>query len=210
MKRLWLVVLLMVMVVAASSAAAKRVVVPREKKVVLAPFEIEGGREGARQKVPEIAQKVFEEEGFQVITGRQVEEVLGQLNIRPGFLTPKELLAVGEAFGSDYAVTARIKIKSKRVWKIIFPKAKAEATFNTLIVDVKNKKIAYDAEDLKRASQYGGEGWQEGVGLLVSWPASLFMGGKRTKEEVKVVSKTLEKAYQEFFSQSHPRLRNIE
>ena len=169
--------------------------------IVFVPLEISGGKGVAKEKLPEVYQSVFTTEGFQVVMGQPVEATMQKLNIRigGGMPTNKELLDLGQNLKVDYVLAAVIAVKTKRVWVMLVPQAKSTVTIDTVIVDVKKAEVVYDPKN-KIGTSHGGSDLQKGVGLLVYWPAALFMGGSQKKEEMKAAERVVKPAYEDFFA----------
>ncbi len=179
-------------------------------KIAIIPLKVDGGRGEAKKKLPEIYRTVFEEEGFSVTMGRPVEDAMQQLGMRTEGRIPKqkEMLRIGKRLGVNYVLAADIKVKTKRVWIIVVPQAKSTVTIDTVIVGVRRAEVVFDPKNQVGVSQ-GGSDVQKGVGLVLSWPAALFMGGSRTKEERKASEKAVQTAYTDFFGSLRTANRKV-
>lgn len=169
--------------------------------IAFVPLEITGGRGVAKEKLPEVYRDVFTNEGFQTVMGQPVEAAMQKLNIRigGGLPTNKELLRLGKELRTDYVLAANIKVETKKVWVMLVPQAKSTITIDTIIVNVKKAEVVYDPKNAVGVSQ-GGSDLQKGVGLVVFYPAALFMGGSRSSEERKAAEKVVQPAYEDFFA----------
>ncbi len=185
---------------------------PERYRVVIVPFRIEGGREGTRERVNPTARQVFQDAGFEVVSARKVQDACSRLGILPeGLLPDTSMLSVGQSLGARYVVAGEIAIRSKRTWHLFGPRAKSEVFLKTKIVDTEKSAVVFaphESEEYHHDSDL-----QKGVGLLVSLPLALFMGGSISKTETRALENGLKNVYERFFSSEprevHPIVRSI-
>lgn len=206
MYRFLVILVSLVLLVTLSSVEAAKKSTPTTPNIsgytiAFVPLEITGGRGVAKEKLPEVYREVFTTEGFQVVMGQPVEAAMQKLNIRigGGLPTNKELLQLGKELRVDYVLASTVKVETKKVWVMLVPQAKSTITIDTLIVNVKKAEVVYDPKNMVGVSQ-GGSDLQKGVGLVVFYPAALFMGGSRSSEERKAAEKVVGPAYEDFFA----------
>lgn len=203
------VLVLVMMVVSSSVIAAKDAKTPVEStpppspklglKIAILPFEVTGAREATKEMLPELYKTLFETQGFDVTMGVPVEQAMQKLDIRTtGIPTSKELLRIGESLGVDYILFASHKFSTKRIWVILMPRARSELTLDPMIISVKLKEVVYEPKN-KIGYARGGSNAQTGIGLVVFYPAALFMGGSLGDTEKKALVNTIKTAYDDFF-----------
>jgi hypothetical protein len=170
----------------------------RGYRVALIPFEVTGGRGSVPELVDPTLRECFQNNGYEIVAGQAVLDAAKELGVRAqGLPSDKDLLEIGKRVGADYVVAGNMTITSKKVWTPL-PRAKAEAVVDTVIIEVSTGTVVYDPKKMIGVSQKDNRD-QVGIGLLVSLPIALFMGGSKTKEETKAVKKTIEICYADFF-----------
>lgn len=170
----------------------------RGYRVALIPFEVTGGRGSVPELVDPTLRECFQNNGYEIVAGQAVLDAAKELGVRAqGLPSEKDLLEIGKRVDADYVVAGSMIITSKKVWTPL-PRAKAEAAVDTVIIEVSTGTVVYDPKKMIGVSQKDNRD-QVGVGLLVSLPIALFMGGSKTKEETKAVKKTIEICYADFF-----------
>lgn len=207
MKKLVFSILITVLFLALTTAIAKGVGVKiddetspsSDLKIAILPFMVTGARDQTKAMLPELYKTVFETKGFDVTMGVPVERAMAKLNIAAGTKpTNKELLRLGENLGVDYVLFASHKFDTKRIWVNLLPRARSWLTLDPIIVDVNAREIVYCPKD-KIGYAHGGSDAQIGVGLIIFYPAALFMGGSQSKVERQTAESTIKTAYTQFF-----------
>ncbi len=203
MKRLVVVLLLAIMVMALVSSAiyaeAVKPVLVKKPTIAILPLQITGAKDATRSMLPELYKGMFETQGFEVTMGVPVEQAMNKLGIATTrILDNKEQLLVGQSLGVDYILGAGYKFRTAKVWIGLGPKSRTILAIESKIVDVKQSTVVYE----KKTETYNRSDskYQTGVGLLVSYPASMFMGGTLSKAEKGAAEKSLEATYAEFFA----------
>jgi hypothetical protein len=108
------------------------------------------------------------------------------------------MLALGESLQARYVVAGTMTIRSRRTWHILGPRAKAKVLVDTRIVDTERKAVVFNPKDAGKTARHK-QGAQTAVGIIVSLPIALFMGGSRGKMERRALPKTLRAVYADFF-----------
>lgn len=194
---LFLAVMVAVLVSSAMSAVASKPVV-RQPTMAIAPLQIEGAKEGTKAMLPDLYKTLFETKGFDTMMGVPVEQAMSKLGIRStGVPTDSQLLAIGESLGVDYILSASYKFNTKKVWIHLVPKSRTILTIESHIINVSQKALVYDkkTETYQRADSK----YQDGVGLVLSYPVAIFMGGSLSSAEKGAAVKSLETTYGDFF-----------
>lgn len=172
---------------------------PAKYRVAIVPFEVQGGRRGTQNAVDPTLRDVFQDEGFECVPGQLVSDCCQELNIpQQGLVPDTALLALGERLQARYVVAGSMSIRSKRTWHILGPRAKARVLIDTKIVDTEKRAVVFHPTDAGKTARHR-QSAQTAVGVLVSLPLVLFMGGSRGKMERRALPKSLRAVYAEFF-----------
>jgi hypothetical protein len=160
-------------------------------KLCVVPVDIKGGRgEEIRIFARDSMRGLFEKYGFQWI-------VLSSAGL--GFTRETDMLKMGKESGCDLVLSATMEIKSKHGWHITGPRAKAEATMSSNIVDVKGEKVIFNVmnqtADSKRKNLD-----QAAVAVFVSLGGAFLMGGSRAAQEKRAIANILTDVYEPFLT----------
>ncbi len=206
----WLVVWCLLSPAVAGAQAPEEPATPAKYRVAIVPFEVQGGRRGTQNAVDPTLRQVFQDEGFECVPGQLVSDSCNELNIpQQGLVPDTALLALGERLQARYVVAGSMTIRSKRTWHILGPRAKARVLIDTKIVDTEKRAVVFHPTDAGKTARHR-QGAQTAVGVLVSLPLVLFMGGSRGKMERRALPKSLRAVYAEFFDSLEKAVGPIE
>jgi len=160
-------------------------------KLCVVPVDIKGGRgEEIRIFARDSMRGLFEKYGFQWI-------VLSSAGL--GFTRETDMLKMGKESGCDLVLSATMEIKSKHGWHITGPRAKAEVTMSSNIVDVKGEKVIFNVMN-KTADSKRKNLDQAAVAVFVSLGGAFLMGGSRAAQEKRAIANILTDVYEPFLT----------
>lgn len=185
--------LLVSMVIVAGAMAQSTVKVPKIALMWCYAENESGTSEAGMKTSNDLLQKLFEEKaGYEVIpyaTSRAAWKETGLSDVPssvedpanlPKIPTPKELLEFGKKAGVDFVCVGTVNFHVKSIWVTLGPKTKADATVNTIIVDVNKAEIALQQDGIN-SNDTKAEKWYETAGaLLLTWGITVFSGGPKT------------------------------
>ena len=176
--------------------------------VAFIPFTMDTGKEATRDKVEPALKSTFEAFGFTTMMGAPVldaiKTALGETVVAAGsnglgLLPDASAAKVGEVLGVNYVVCGDLVVKSRRIWQITGPRAKAIANLKTSIVAATAARNVYatQAEADNQANVTG----QIATIVLLGWIFTPFLSGSRSAQESKALQNCVIKAYDPFFIQ---------
>jgi TolB-like protein len=174
-------------------------------RVAVVPFETTGGKRQTQDLVEPAVATVFRERGFDVVYGQPVldaiDAVTGYKGMGPcvrGLVPSLALIKIGARLEVRYVVAGSLDIVSKRTMHIMGPRAKAECTLATRIVDVQAGEMVFSTEAGRESK--ANTTAQSIVGAALSYPAGFLLGGKTGDQEKKALAKAIDQVYEGFFT----------
>jgi hypothetical protein len=145
-------------VCAAKTAPAKKTpAVVSQPTMAILPLQVEKAKKGTKADLLGIYKALCDENGVDAVSGIPVERAMRNKGVRTeGPLSQNEVVRVGRAIGTDYAMFATQSFSTRR--GIMMTKAKSTVTLEIMIVDVRRGTIAfsYDSEVRKRGRSKDG------------------------------------------------------
>ncbi|MHA2610626.1 MAG: hypothetical protein V2G43_06945 [bacterium JZ-2024 1] len=160
-------------------------------KLCVFPVDIKGGRgDEVRTFARDALRGIFEKYDFQWVSLSST--VLG-------LVREEDMLKAGKESNCDLVMAAALEIKSKHGWHITGPRAKAEATISTSIVDPKQGSVVYSVMNKTVDSKQRNLG-QAIVAVFVSLGGAFLMGGSRSAHEKRAIANVIATVYEPFLT----------
>ena len=123
--------------------------------------------------------------------------------------TPSQMLRIGQKFGVDWVMTGNAEWHSRSIWVGFGPKTKSTCTINARVVDVKNKEVVLDVQNIQVDST-AKEDTMKVIGtLFVSNLFTIVSGGPKTPHEERSVQLGILKALEPWIAQ-HKKITKID
>jgi hypothetical protein len=181
----------------------------------------EGG-ETSHKTVAETISKVFEKENYEEIPEIRAKavweedlhfspvqmEATAQDEMKP-LPTPEQLLKLGQAMHADLVCAGRAHWHTRSIWISLGPKTKSDCTVDVILVDVPNKQVVLQANDIKADDTKSEELWETAGALFISMGFTAFSGGPATPHEQRAGAQAVVKALEPWMKTVAPGTRKI-
>ena len=110
--------------------------------------------------------------------------------------TPSQMLRIGKKLNVDWVLSGSADWHSRSIWIALGPKTKSTCTINVRVVDVKNKEVVLDVQNLQMDSTAKEDTLSTFGSLFVSSFFTILSGGPKTPHEIKAVQLGIVKSLQ--------------
>jgi TolB-like protein len=191
-------------------------------KAAVLPFVMKDGTETAVKTAGDLIEAIVEKARLEPMSKIRVAsawEDLGHQPVRevlqgdaafPEMPSPKQLLDLGQKLGVDYVITGRVKWHTKSVWVGLGPKTKADCVVDAMVVDVKSREVALNAEGVKSDSTRKESGLETAGALFVSWGITAFSGGPKTPHQQKAAANAIALSFEPWLKTRSGAIKKIE
>ena len=101
--------------------------------------------------------------------------------------TPAQMLRVGKKLNVDWVIAGSADWHSRSIWIALGPKTKSTCTISFRVVDVKNKEVVLDVQNMQMDSTAKEDTLSTFGSLFVSSFFTILSGGPKTPHEIKAV-----------------------
>ncbi len=110
--------------------------------------------------------------------------------------TPSQMLRIGKKLNVDWVLSGSADWHSRSIWIALGPKTKSTCKINVRIVDVKNKEVVLDVQNLQMDSTAKEDTLSTFGSLFISSFFTILSGGPKTPHEIKAVQLGIVKSLQ--------------